>query len=48
MFKIKRSDTGEDPILALLNSGGNEESKTAAADELLPLRVRGDSPVIGS
>ncbi len=47
MFKIKRSDTGEDPILALLNSGGNEESKIAAADEL-PLRVRGDSPVIGS
>lgn len=33
MFKIKRSDTGEDPILALLNSGGiEEESKTAAAD----------------
>jgi hypothetical protein len=41
MFKIKRSDTGEDPILALLNS--NEESKA----EELPLRVRGDSPVIG-
>jgi len=47
MFKIERSDTGEDPILALLNNGGNEETETATAD-VLPLRVRGDSPVIGS